>query len=205
MLGLLVGKSSGGFQFIHFADRKASANGERLVPGITGLVEVEIAVCVRSHDDIMSHLCCFNTAYRSLPGHYDGIGCNVSVQYLIPADDAPSMRVEEVFGTLHTVALKTIFGGIAAPGFQSFIGNAFLTFGTLFPTGAGSFVTTNVYVFGGKYLYQFAQDVFHELHGLFVTDAEHIGKYAPVRTYFVGTTRAAKFRVGSQYGQCMSG
>ena len=90
-------------------------------------------------------------------------------------------------------------------GFQFFGSDTRLAFGTLFPTGAGSFVTADVDVFGREYINDFGHDIFEELHGLFVADAQHIFEYSPTWTHFIRSTGASHFGIGGQCGKHVSG
>ncbi len=90
-------------------------------------------------------------------------------------------------------------------GFQFFGSDTCLAFGTLFPTGAGSFVTADVDVFGREYVNDFGHDIFEELHGLFVADAQHIFEYAPTWAHFIRSTGTSHFGIGGQCGKHVSG
>ena len=205
VLGLLFGQSCRGFQFIHLAYGQASTYGKGFVLGVGSLIEVEITVGVGSHDDIVSHLRSLDATGRALPGHHRGIGSHVTVQYLVPTDDAASAGVEETLGTLHAVALQAVFGSESASCPQAFLGDALLALGTILPTDTRCLIASDVDVPGGKYLYQLAQNILHELHGLLVADAEYVGEDTPVGTHLIRAARAAELRIGGKHGEGMTG
>ena len=60
-------------------------------------------------------------------------------------------------------------------------------------------------VFGREYVNDFGHDIFEELHGLFVADAQHIFEYAPTWAHFIRSTGTSHFGIGGQCGKHVSG
>ena len=56
---------------------------------------------------------------------------------------------------------------------------------TFFPSNFGTFVTSDMYVFRGKYIYDFEQNVFNEFECFFFSYAEHIVTDTPLSGNFV--------------------
>ena len=71
--------------------------------------------------------------------------------------------------------------------------------------GTVSYTHLDVDVPGGKYLYQLAQNILHELHGLLVAAAEYVGEDTPVGTHLIRAARAAELRIGGKHGEGMTG
>ena len=187
-----------GFEGVHLLHGRVSTDGQRFVPGLVGLVVVEVHGRVRRHDDVVAQLRTLGTRLGTSPRHDGGGGVDVAAQQFVPADEALALGVQEFLHALREVALQAVFGTLAAFSLDAFVLDALLAERALLPAVARTLVATDVDVLRGEHVGHLAQHVLHKLEHLLLARTEHVGEHAPVVFHLVRAARAAQFGIGSQ-------
>ena len=99
---------------------------------------------VRSHNCIMSGLCCGNTAFTSSPRHYGSIRREFAFKNLVPANDLASLSVEVLLDSCGHIALEIVLSLESLIVLESELSDSGLTFRAVGPSGFRTFVTTDV-------------------------------------------------------------
>ena len=159
---------------------------------------VEIHRRIGRHNHVVAQFCGFRTGFGTAPRHNRRSDINIATEQLVPTDESLAFRVQEFLNALREIALQMVFGGLFALALDAFVFDALLAEVARLPTVARTLVTADVDVFRGEHVDDFAQHVFHELEGLLLTRAQHVGKHAPRVFHLVRTARATVFRISSK-------
>src|SRR5262245_34905484 len=107
MLGKLWGNLLGDrFVVINDLQGKIAANRQGLFVSIFRLIIVEVSVTGRRHHDIVSGLGCANPALFPAPRHHYGVRRDSTFQDLVPANQPPPLKTEELPHPPDEVTLK---------------------------------------------------------------------------------------------------
>ena len=160
---------------------------------------------VRSHDDIVAHLGCLDSAFASSPGHDCGVRSRRAFKNLVPANDFLSFSCKEFLHSFHHIALEIMLGaeliGVLETEFL-YLGLADRTF---LPAYFRTFVSAYVNVFRREQSGDFCKHILEEYHCLLLACAEYIVRHAPSSPDFVRTSGTAELRVCSEGGKHVAG
>ena len=114
-------------ELIDFFKRITTAEGRRLIPGLTGLVIVKIQGSHRRHDHVVAQIGTFGSRFCTPPRHNGRRGINTATQQLVPSDDAAVMLCQIVLHLCREPALQACLGTLFALGMDSQVADALLT------------------------------------------------------------------------------
>ena len=167
------------FKTVHFFDRNVSADSQRFIVGILRLIIIEIAIIGGRHNNIVPHLRRFDAAARATPRHYGGIRRQFTFQNLVPADNAASVIVQELFDSGGNVALQIMLGLMPIFVAQTQFFDARLAFRAFFPAHFRAFIAADVYVFRGEQFHNFREHAFQKSKYGVISGAKYIVENAP--------------------------
>ena len=186
---------------IDLFNRNISADSERLVLYIVGLVEIEIKIRCRNHYHIMSHVCGKTSALGPRPRHHGSIRGKPAFKYLVPSYDAAAFGVDEFLHTLDGITLQSFLGSMLRIVFQTEFGYLRLTYRTSFPTHLRALVTADMDVLGRENVHYLGIYVLKKIEGLFLAHAQHVISNPPTCPDLVRTSGTAQFGVGGKGSQ----
>ena len=180
---------------VHRFYRNVSSDGKRFFRSVLALIIVEIQICVRSHDDIVSETCGFDSAFLSPPRHDDDTVSGFSFKDFIPADNLLAMGLQEFGHVFHDMPLQFLLLGGGCVVFQSqFIGLG-LAFRTILPSDFRTFVASDMYVRRREEFHDFGEHPVEEFENGVIAGTQYVIGNSPFRPYLVRSAGTSQFRI----------
>ena len=157
----------GRFISVNLFDREIAAIAARLLVALFCLEVIDIAIVVRTHNNIESFADGLDAAFRTTPRHNCRAFRKFTFQDLVPADDLASVVVDNLLHTGGHIVLQVVLGRKTVLVAEAELADAGLAAGAVLPTLLRALVTSYMDIFRREDIHKFRQYAFQKFEGAF--------------------------------------